>query len=321
LSDDNEYREEWREAINKEMGTIIGMEVFEYISPAEEANRVRAFKSRWVFKVKIEADGIITFKARLVVKGYSQKYGFNYDEMYAPTMTFGTILMIPLTNRDLYMELPEDYTGLDADGNIRRVIVRLKKNLYGSKQAALMWYSLISEVLCNRGFKRSRYEPCCFILEPNGCIDDSYVIVSVYVDDLLITGPNVQVVESIKQYISESFKRIKDLKEVKKYLGLKIQRGNNQILLNQEDYIDDIVIEFGKSRTINSRTTPLPRDLGSLKEDQRERINRIQDMLGKIRYLADRTRRPDIMFPASFLARFAASFGCNVPSIWILEKY
>jgi hypothetical protein len=232
LSKDNDHCEEWREAINKEMGTIISMEVFEYISP-EEAKKVRAFKSRWGFKVKIEADGSVTFKARLVVKGFSQKYGLDYDETYAPTITFGTILMIlhiagtlvwhitgcdignayleALTNRDLYMELPADYTGFDDNGNVRRVIVRLRKNLYGSKQAALMWYSLISEVLCRRGFKRSRYEPCCFILDPNGCIDDAYVIVCVYVDDLLITGPSAKQAESIKQYLAESFQKIKDL--------------------------------------------------------------------------------------------------------------
>jgi hypothetical protein len=219
----------------------------------------------------------------------------------------GNAYLEALTNRDLYMELlPSDYTGYDAEGNIRRIVVRLKKNLYGSKQAALMWYSLISEVLCRRGFRRSKYEPCCYILDPNGGIDDSYVIVCVYVDDLLITGPNVQNVEDIKQYLAESFKKIKDLTEVKKYLVLKIQRVENQIILNQEDYIEDIVIEYGKSRKIKVRGTPLPKDLNEMKEDESERVGPIQDMLGKIRYLADRTR-PDIMFPASFLARFAAS--------------
>jgi hypothetical protein len=280
------------------------------------------------------------------VKGFSQKYGLDYDETYAPTITFGTILMIlhiagtlvwhitgcdignayleALTNRDLYMELPADYTGFDDNGNVRRVIVRLRKNLYGSKQAALMWYSLISEVLCRRGFKRSRYEPCCFILDPNGCIDNAYVIVCVYVDDLLITGPSAKQVESIKQYLAESFQKIKDLKEVKKYHGLKIQRVGNQILLNQEDYIEDIVVEYGKARKIQDRRTPLPKDLNELKEEQPDKVNPIQDMLGKIRYLADRTR-PDIMFPASFLARFAASpskghFRCYVSSYWLLER-
>jgi hypothetical protein len=81
-----------------------------------------------VFKVKIESDGTLIFKARLVVKGFSQRYRIDYDETFAPTVTFGTILLIlhiavtlgwhitgcdvgnayleALTNRELYMELP-----------------------------------------------------------------------------------------------------------------------------------------------------------------------------------------------------------------------
>jgi hypothetical protein len=70
------------------------MGVFEEITPEEEANKVRAFKFRFVFKVKVEADGSVTFKARLVVKGFSQRYGLDYDETYATTIMFGTIFLI-----------------------------------------------------------------------------------------------------------------------------------------------------------------------------------------------------------------------------------
>jgi hypothetical protein len=187
LNNNNPYREEWLKAINKEMTAILEMDVFEDITP-EEARKVRAFSSKFfAFKVKKEADGSVTFKARLVVKGFSQKYGVDYDETFAPTITFGTILMIlhigstlewhvtgcdignayleALTNRELFMELPIDYTGYDNEGNPKRVIVRLKRKLYGSKQAALMWYGLLTKVLIGVGFKRSKCEPCCFIIE------------------------------------------------------------------------------------------------------------------------------------------------------------
>ena len=96
--------------------------------PTEEAVKLKPFKSRSVFKVKVEVDRSIIFKARLVVKGFSQRYGIDYDETFAPTVTFGTILMIlhiaatlewhitgcdignayleALTYRNLFMELP-----------------------------------------------------------------------------------------------------------------------------------------------------------------------------------------------------------------------
>jgi inner membrane protein involved in colicin E2 resistance len=47
-----------------------------------------------VFKVKIEPDSSGIYKARLVIKGYLQRYGLDYDETFAPTITFGTILLV-----------------------------------------------------------------------------------------------------------------------------------------------------------------------------------------------------------------------------------
>jgi hypothetical protein len=111
---------------------------------------------------------------------------------------------------------------------------------------------------------------------------------------------------SSKLYLASTFKKIKDLYEVKKYLGLRMERVGKQIVLNQQDYIDDIVSEYEKIRGITPRNTPLPINLSNTKENKGDRASHpIHDMLGKIRYLADRTRS-DIMFPASFLARFAA---------------
>jgi hypothetical protein len=202
LSDNNPYKDEWLKAINKEMETILQFGVFETVSE-EEARNLKPFKSRIVFKVKIEADGTLIFKARLVVKGFSQRYGIDYDETFAPTVTFGTILLIlhiavtlgwhitgcdvgnayleALTNRMLYMELPTDYTGKED-----KVVVRLIRNLYGSKQAVYMWYTLLCDILLKYGFIRSQYEPCCFIYNKN----NKHVIICVYVDDLLIVGEN-----------------------------------------------------------------------------------------------------------------------------------
>jgi hypothetical protein len=97
---------------------------------------------------------------------------------------------------------------------------------------------------------------------------------------------------------------------VKKYLGLKkVDRRYRQILLNQTEYIEEFVEQFGKERKIRLRNTPLPRDLVCLcaeAEAENGKIQQpIQDILGKIRYLADRTR-PDLIFATCFIVRFAA---------------
>jgi hypothetical protein len=210
----------------------------------------------------------------------------------------GNAYLEALTNRNLYMELPIDYTGLE-----HRVVVRLIRNLYGSKQAAYMWYTLLCRVLMDYGFEHSTFEPCCFIYNKNS----KYIIVCVYVDDLLITGNNREYVEDVKIYLSQAFNKIKDLKNVEKYLGLKmIRNGNGQLILNQNEYIESILKEFqNKEIKIKIRNTPLPHNLKPLVEiESGDQPNILEDLLGKLRYLADRTR-PDIAFVASFIARFA----------------
>jgi hypothetical protein len=195
------------------------------------------------------------------------------------------------------MELPTDYTGKED-----KVVVRLIRNLYGSKQAAYMWYTLLCDILLKYGFIRSQYEPCCFIYNKN----NKHVIICVYVDDLLIVGENKKEVENVKIYLSQTFNKIKDLKNVEKYLGLRMTRNNkHQLILQQTDYIESILNEYkNKNINIKIRNTPLPHDLRSLVEDNVGKQNSILDLLGKLRYLVDRTR-PDISFAASFLARFA----------------
>ena len=82
------------------------------------------------------------------------------------------------------MLLPNDWTGQDDKGNPRKIVVRLLRNLYGSKQAALMWYNHLYIVLQEYGFKRLIHEPCCFQFRS----DHVHLIVYVYVDDLLMVA-------------------------------------------------------------------------------------------------------------------------------------
>jgi hypothetical protein len=82
---------------------------------------------------------------------------------------------------------------------------------------------------------------------------------------------------------------------------------NNQLILHQSEYIESILNEHkNKDIKIRIRNTPLPHDLKPLVEEINGDQPSIRDLLGKLRYLADRTR-PDISFAASFLARFAGN--------------
>lgn len=325
LHSNNPHRELWRQAIIAEMDAIIALKTWEDVDP-ETAEKVRAFKSKFAFKIKREVDGKLKFKARLVVKGFLQVKGLDYDETYAPTICFHIILIVlhiavtfgwhitgcdignayleALTNRELYMELPQDWIGRTATGKkLGRIVVRLLRNLYGSKQAALMWYNHLSAVLIEYGFKRLIHEPCCFVKELE---DGNKIITCVYVDDILIVTTQRHLAEELKAYFLTKFENIKDLGDLKKYLGIWLTPHPNgkQLELSQQEYIEEILRDAGIAAGYG-KESPLPLDIEEYLDLEGDGSPSLYDLLGKIRFLVDRTRQ-DLAYPASIMARFAA---------------
>ena len=110
----------------------------------------RAIGCKWVFKQKRNADGSKRFKARLVIKGYEQQYGIDYEETFAPVAKFATVRLLfalaaqydweidqmdvitaflnPVLQEEVYMELPK---GVGASASGGKLYCRLKKSLYG----------------------------------------------------------------------------------------------------------------------------------------------------------------------------------------------
>src|SRR5208337_3518396 len=144
-------------------------EVIERLSP-----RHKALGSKWVFKIKKNADGSIAqFKARLVVKGYQQREGIDDDETFAPVAKFSTIHLLlaiaamddmeiwqidvvtAFLNRELskiefvFMKVPEG-SRLPPS-----TIVRLLCMLYGVKQSPRKWNEWLNTYLLSVGFQRS----------------------------------------------------------------------------------------------------------------------------------------------------------------------
>jgi hypothetical protein len=140
----------------------------------------RVLQSRWVYKIKTAVDGSVTrFKARLVIKGYTQREGIDFNETFAPVCRYEAIrMLLSLTaakdlkahmfdfetaflqteiTGDVYMEQPDGYkVGKD-------LVCKLNKSLYGLKQSPRAWYSTPHAKLERMGFRALNSEPCVYV--------------------------------------------------------------------------------------------------------------------------------------------------------------
>jgi hypothetical protein len=320
LHESNKYRDHWMKAICDEMEEMYSRQSLVAVDMKEVRNAGRKpFRSKFVFKVKVEPDGSIKFKARLVGCGYSQIKGLDYDLTYSPTPNFFiVILLIHIATTEgyymeavdianayqeakadklMYMMLPKDYT----EGN--ECPVRLDGNINGTKQGALLWFILLERVMMDFGFMPSAIEPCLFIKNTG----DDIMFCVVYVDDILMVSKKQQSIVDLQNHFKQHFKRITIQKQVKKFLGIQIfhqyrEDGSRYTTLSQPDYITEKFSRYAQK----TRDTPLPVNLDSIKEKGEPVQLNMMDKVGCIRFPADRTR-PDIAFAASFIARFANS--------------
>jgi len=193
------FASEWKEAIFKELDTLVDRDtyVLERLPPGKSAIGVK-----WIFKVKLKGDGSIErFKARMVVRGFTQIKGEDYNETYAPVSRFTTfrvmmaikavqglhIKQLDVGNAFLYGKMAEHVLymkqppGLE-DGTGR--VCRLLKSLYGLKQAPKIWYEKLGSTLVRAGFCRSQNDWALYLKDETTGV----VWILLYVDDILILG-------------------------------------------------------------------------------------------------------------------------------------
>ncbi|CAI7750127.1 unnamed protein product [Closterium sp. NIES-53] len=188
--------EEWKKAMESELKSIEENGTWELVELPEGR---KAITSKWLFKIKSDADGKIErYKSRLVAKGYQQKEKVDYKELFAPVvkpttlqtllagaaikgwvvkqMDVTTAFLNGVHEEEIFMAQPE---GFD-DGSGR--VLRLKKALYGLKQAPRQWYLKLRGVLEEIGFTPSTVDHSLFMLGEGE--QRSFMVV--YVDDILI---------------------------------------------------------------------------------------------------------------------------------------
>ena len=109
--------------------------------------------------------------------------------------------------------------GHEVEGK-EKLVCRLKKSLYGLKQAPRQWYLKFDKFMSEQGYTRCHSDHCVYLKKQN---DGSYIILLLYVDDMLVAGSNIQEINVLKRKLANSF-AMKDLGAAKQILGMRITR-------------------------------------------------------------------------------------------------
>jgi len=188
----------WRLACQEELDVLQKRKVFELVDHPRDQ---KVIKNQWVFDVKLDGHK----KARLVVKGFSQVEGLDFDQVFSPVMRFETVcLMLALAalenwfitgldvqsaylygklDEEIYMEQPKKFA---VPGQEHKAL-HLWHALYGLKQASLAWWHSLDESLKELGFEYLKSEAGIFFYKKKGT---NIVIGIIYVDNTLFGEPN-----------------------------------------------------------------------------------------------------------------------------------
>ena len=174
----------------------------------------------------------------------------------------------------------------------------LNKALYGLKEAPRPWYSRIDEHLLGLGFCKSGFESTLYVKKKGAEV----LIISLYVNDMLITGNNVSLIERFKQEMMQAFE-MTDLGLMTYFLGMEINQNENEIFVCQKKYAKEILKKF-KLEECKSMGTPMNLKEKLSKEDGTEKADDAQfrSLIGCLMYLI--ATRPDILNVVGVLSRF-----------------
>ncbi|KAH9762289.1 hypothetical protein KPL70_000762 [Citrus sinensis] len=338
IEEPNSYREamssknsrNWIKTIREEMDSLGRNQT--WILVPNPGNR-KIFSCKWIFKKKEGIPGVedSRYKARLVARGFTQKEGIDFNEIFSPMVKHSSIriLLAMVALFDLELEQMDVKTAF-LHGNLEEKILMsqpegfeeqgheeyvclFKRSLYGLKQSPRQWYRRFDQFMISNGYSRSKYDSCVY----HGIINSGKAVyLLLYVDDILIAGKDLSDIKELKNLLKGEFE-MKDLGSAKRILGIDIVRDRTvgTLFLSQSRYISKVLERF---QMLDSKPVLTP--LGAqfkLSEDMSPTLNvgvvKMVDIpysqaVGSLMYAMVCTRA-NIAYAVSVVSRFMSNPG------------
>jgi hypothetical protein len=305
----------WLQGMKEEIQLLIKNGTFKAIDRQKLKGR-KPLSTRWLYKLKRDENGkIARYKARLVVRGFEQRYGLDYDQTFAgvaKSATWRILFALAAINdweieqmdvkgaflhgdidEEVFIDLPDGweltldswlpiFNSSEAKSDI---VLQLDKALYGLKQSPRLWQLKLRKEMKKLGFFTLSADQSIYRHTQNG------LILVTYVDDFNLIGPQGEELKKVKQDLSKVFD-ISDMGPCQYYLGIRVvrDRPNRRLYLCQDAYTLKTLEKFGM-RDCKPVSTPLdPNSVLSLipfeGQAPTDQIKLYQSMVGSINYLA-----------------------------------
>ena len=309
---------QWEKAVRNEYESLIKNHTWDLVRRPKGR---RIVTNKWALKhKKNEMARIVRLKARLVARGFSQIYGVDYLDTYAPVVKLASIrILLAIAaiygleihqmdvvtaflagelEEEIFMEQPE---GFEVGTKEDDLVCRLRRSLYGLKQAPRVWNQRIRLFLKSIGFDQTYSDPCVYINK------ETDVIIAMWVDDLIIFGKDMASINDLKAQLNEEYE-MKDLGELKYFLGIQVHRDRKRkiIHISQSGYNRTILERYGMQNS-KPASTPLSTSARLVKAtimdvltDQKE----YQSIVGSLMYAMLATR-PDLAQSIQQISQFS----------------
>lgn len=191
--------------------------------------------------------------------------------------------------------IPSDFKGSNP-------VCKLIKSLYGLRQDPREWFDKFATSLLAFGFVQSKSDSSLFYKHTS----EAFLMLLVYVDDIILTGSSSSHIDAVKKYLSTQFK-LKDLGHLKYFLGLEIARSKNGIYIHQRKYALNLLSTAG---LLGSKPSSITMEAQhNLKTDSGTQLSTAEAssyrrLVEQLIYLT--ITRPDITYAVHILSQFLA---------------